>query len=185
MSPRHRATSARSHGGAAAGVTAANRSASCDGLVSSSDCDVGLDEVGSDAERLAHGPDTAVGGDASLQQRHGRRRVGATQGAECRRHRLVGREAGGPGPVGERPGTLERSVSVLVKTAGRRLPGQHLHGNGGVGRVAQLVPELGCLSGIGEGSGVVAEPRSPGREQCQRRHQDAERAAVPDLAQLI
>ena len=87
-----------------------------------------------------------------------------------------------------------RSVSVLARSSarrasswrptGRRLPGQHLHGNGGVGRVTELVPQLGRLSGIGEGSGVVAEPRSRGREQGQRRHQDAERAAAPGLAQL-
>ena len=55
---------------------------------------------------------------------------------------------------------VSAAVSVLVETAGRRLPGQHLHGDGGVGRVAQLVPELGRFSGIGEGSGVVAEPGS-------------------------
>ena len=30
------------------------------GLVSSSECDEGLDEVGSDAQRLAHGPNAAV-----------------------------------------------------------------------------------------------------------------------------
>jgi len=30
-----------------------------------------------------------------------------------------------------------------------------------------MVSKLGCLSGISEGSGVVAEPRSPGCEQCQ------------------
>ena len=132
-----------------------------------------MDPTPPSAAMRASSSDTAADGSA----RHKR--------AECRRQRLVGREAGGPGPVGERLGPLERSVSVLVKTAGRRLPGQHLHGNGGVGRVAQLVPELGCLSGIGEGSGVVAEPRSRGGEQCQRRHQDAERTAVPDLAQLI
>ena len=66
-----------------------------DGIVMSSECDVGLDEIGSDAECLAHRPNATVGGKAVLKQRHGHRRLGPTQGAECSRQRLVGREAGG------------------------------------------------------------------------------------------
>jgi len=154
-------------GGAVAGVTAAN----CSATAMTSSCrperDVCLDEIGSDAEWLAHRPNATVGGDAVLKQRHGHRRVGPTQGAECSRQRLVGREAGGLRPVGERFGALERDAGIFVKTTGCGLPGQHLHCDGSVGHVAQMVSKLGCLSGISEGSGVVAEPRSPGCEQCQ------------------
>ena len=87
--------------------------------------------------------------------------------------------------VGEQLGTIQRSMRIRVKTTGCRLPGQHLHCDGGVGPIAQQLPELSCLTGIGECTGVVAEPGWRGCEQCERRHQYAEGTAAPDLAQLI
>ena len=91
-------------------------------------------------------------------------------------------DAGGAGPVGERPGPLQGPPGVVVEAPGGRLPGQHLHGHGGVGRVAELLAELGCLAGVGEGAGVVPEPGAAGRHQRQARDQHAERAALAYLA---
>jgi hypothetical protein len=54
-----------------------------------------------------------------------------------------------------------------VEAAGCRLPGQHLHGHGGVGGIPELLAELGGLAGVGEGAGVVPDPGAAGRHQGQ------------------
>jgi len=81
-----------------------------DGIVLSSERDVCLDEIGSGAEWLAHRPNATVGGDAVLKQRHGHRRVGPTQGAECSRQRLVG----------AKPVVSARLVSDLARLSAMR-----------------------------------------------------------------
>jgi hypothetical protein len=90
----------------------------------------------------------------------------------------VGVDAGGARLVGERSGPLQGPARVVVEAAGGRLPGQHLHGHGGVGRVAQLLAELGRLAGVGDRAGVVPEPGAAGGHQGQPGDQHAKGAAL-------
>ena len=91
-----------------------------DRLVASTQGEVGLDEVGGDAERFAEGADAAVGGEPGLEDGHGRGRVRATEGAEGGRDRLVGREGGGAGAVGERRSPAREPPGPRRADRGRR-----------------------------------------------------------------
>ena len=103
--------------------------------------------------------------------------IAAAQGAEGGGDRVVRGDARRPRPVGERAGPGEGLAGVVVKAAGRRLPGQQLDGHGRVRGVAEMLGELGRLAGVGERARVVAQPAPPRRGDGEDRDQDAHGAA--------
>jgi len=72
---------------------------------------------------------------------------------------------------------------IVVQAAGRRLPGEHLPRRCRVGDEVQLLRELHGLTGLCQGSGVVADPRTGVAAHRQRRHEDLPRATLTGHAQ--
>ncbi len=74
---------------------------------------------------------------------------------------------------------------VGVEAAGSRLPGQRVDRVGDVDGVAELVAQLRCLPGVGEGARGVTYPGPAGCRQGESRDQHTERAPLAREGQQV
>jgi hypothetical protein len=147
--------------------------------------DVGLDEIGCDAERLARRSESSVGDKAGLQRGDGRVRVAAAERAEGLGQCQIGRVRRRTGSVGQLSCSCEGSAGVVVQAAGGRLPCQHGDCVGDVDRIPQLVTQLCSLACVRERTCVVAEPGPAGSGEGKRGHENPDRASLPGDRQQV